>query len=154
MFTTRIVETGTKVTCACAESSVPFTVAVMFWQPLITGAKTSYLIVCSALATRPAAEEVPVLGDGSGEDCEVDLSVVVDCDDADNGSRCGVSSEEHDSGLYPFGVSGVGEYGPAVSVVVHRVEVGDEVEVVVHVQPPLVVRRDDTGCRPFDVRRT
>lgn len=42
-----------------------------------------------------AVEEVPVLGDRSREDGEVDLAVVIDGDHPDYGSRLGVAGEQH-----------------------------------------------------------
>lgn len=75
-------------------------------------------------------EEVPVLRDRSREDGEVDLAVVIDCDDPDHGPRLAVTGEEHRPGADASGGDGILDGRPAQGVVILGVEVGYEIKVV------------------------
>ena len=91
-----------------------------------------------------SVEEMTVLGDRAGEDREVDLSVVVDGDDADYGACLAVAGEEHRSGPDAVGGDSVSESGPAQTLVVLGVQVGYEIEVF-HGSPAGRVTVHDMG---------
>ena len=74
-------------------------------------------------------EKVAVLRDGTGKYGEVDLAVGIDRDDADDGLSCCVSGKQHRARNDPFRCSGIGEGGPAETVVVFGVEIRDEIDV-------------------------
>lgn len=75
-------------------------------------------------------EEVAVLGNRSGEDGEVDLTVVIDGDHPDHCSCLAVAGKEHGPGTDTVGSDGIGEGRPAETFVVLGVQVDFEIKVL------------------------
>ena len=79
---------------------------------------------------KSVGEEVAVLGNRSGEDGEVDLTVVIDGDHPDHCSCLAVAGKEHGPGTDTVGSDGIGEGRPAETFVVLGVQVDFEIKVL------------------------
>jgi hypothetical protein len=78
-------------------------------------------------------EEVPALGDRApGRTREADLAVVIDGDDPHDCPAVAVAGEEHRPGDNPTWFGRVSKRRPAEAIVVPGVQVGNEIEFVVH----------------------
>ena len=83
---------------------------------------------------RPVGEEVTVLGNRSGEDGEVDLTIVIDGDHPDHRSCLAVAGKEPGPEADTVGSDRIGEGRPAETFVVLGVQVGYKIKVL-HASP-------------------
>lgn len=101
----------------------------------------SFLAVGGLVLIPPA----PRPGNRTGPDGEVDLTVVIHCDNADDGLGRAVARENHDPGDDPVGLPCVSQGRPAESVVVLGVQISDQIDVVGHGHLLASVMSHDTG---------
>lgn len=92
----------------------------------------SCLSTSTSTSRRCVVEKVTVLGDRTGKDHEVDLTVVIDSHNPHNGDRLGVSGQQHATYCDTRWITGGREKAPSVPVVVLRVQVGGEVDFWFH----------------------
>jgi hypothetical protein len=74
-----------------------------------------------------AIKEVAVLVHRAGKDVEVNLTVVVDRQHANDGDRLGIPGKEHGTDLDGLGVASPRQGRPPIPIIVLRVEVSPEI---------------------------